>query len=83
VGARKSCNFIWGGEDLKPRLKRQDSGVEELFRSKLKNIISRRHELVRLGELIDWARLEAYFVPNYRDAGRLGCRSDWWWGCIC
>jgi transposase, IS5 family len=60
-------------------VKPQDSGVEELFRSKLKNIINRRHELVRLGELIDWARLEAHFVPYYREAGRLGCRSDWWW----
>ncbi|HEY4978218.1 MAG TPA: hypothetical protein VII25_03550 [Candidatus Acidoferrum sp.] len=30
--------------------------MEELFRAKLKNIINMRHELVRLGELIDWER---------------------------
>ena len=57
---------------MKPRVKRQDSGMEELFRSKLKNIINLRHELVRLGELIDWARLEAHFAPYYKEAGRPG-----------
>jgi IS5 family transposase len=57
---------------MKPRLKPQDSGTEELFRSKLKNIINLRHELVRLGELIDWARLEAHFAPYYKEAGRPG-----------
>src|SRR5271166_6620429 len=57
---------------MKPRVKPQDSGVEELFRSKLKNIINMRHELVRLGELIDWGRLEAHFAPYYSEAGRPG-----------
>jgi IS5 family transposase len=57
---------------MKPRVKPQDSGSEELFRSKLKNIINLRHELVRLSELIDWARLEAHFAVYYREAGRPG-----------
>jgi IS5 family transposase len=57
---------------MKPKAKPQDSGVEELFRVKLKNIINMRHELVRLGELIDWARLEAHFAPYYSAAGRPG-----------
>ena len=57
---------------MKPRVKPQDSGVEELFRAKLKNIINMRHELVRLGDLIDWARLEAHFAPYYSEAGRPG-----------
>src|ERR1700719_3424951 len=57
---------------MKPRPKPQDNGTEELFRSKLKNIINLRHELVRLGELIDWARLEAHFAAYYREAGRPG-----------
>src|ERR1017187_10160688 len=57
---------------MKPRPKPQDSGTEELFRSKLKNIINLRHEPVRLGELIDWARLEAHFAPYYSEAGRPG-----------
>ncbi len=57
---------------MKPRPKPQDSGTEELFRSKLKNIINLGHELVRLGELIDWARLEVHFAPYYSEAGRPG-----------
>ncbi len=36
---------------MKPRPKPQDSGTQELFRAKLKNIINLGHELVRLGEL--------------------------------
>jgi IS5 family transposase len=55
---------------MKPKAKPQDSGVEELFRAKLKNIINMRHELVRLGELIDWVRLEAHFASYYSAAGR-------------
>ena len=57
---------------MKPRVKPQDSGTEELFRSKLKNIINLGHELVRLGELMGWARLEAHFAPYYKEAGRPG-----------
>jgi transposase, IS5 family len=57
---------------MKPRGKPQDSGMEDLFRSKLRNIINLRHELVRLGEWIDWARLEAHFAPCYSEAGRPG-----------
>jgi len=57
---------------MKPRPKPQESGSEELFRSKLKNIINLRHELVRLGELIDWGRLEEHFAPYYKQAGRPG-----------
>jgi IS5 family transposase len=57
---------------MKPKAKPQDSGKEELFRSKLKNIINLRHELVRLSELIDWARLETHFAPYYSEVGRPG-----------
>src|SRR5260370_26119894 len=57
---------------MKPRPKPQDSGTEEGFRSKLKNIIDLRHELVGLGEVIDWVRLEAHFAAYYKEAGRPG-----------
>jgi IS5 family transposase len=57
---------------MKPRPKPQESGMEDLFRSKLRNIINLQHELVRLGELIDWDRLEAHFAAYYREAGRPG-----------
>ena len=50
--------------------------MEDLFRSKLKNIINLRHELVRLGELMDWARLEAHFAPYYSEPGH---RPLVWW----
>lgn len=46
--------------------------MEELFCSKLKNIINLRHELVRLGELIDWGRLEVHFASYDSEAGRPG-----------
>jgi len=55
---------------MKPRPNPQDSGTQELFRAKLRNIINLQHELVRLGELIDWQRLEVHFAPYYREAGR-------------
>src|SRR5258708_14140139 len=57
---------------MKPRHKPQDRWTQELLRAKLKNIINLGHELVRLGELIDWERLEAHFAPYYREAGRPG-----------
>ena len=57
---------------MKPRPKPQDSGTQELFRAKLRNIINLEHELVQLGGLIDWARLEMHFAPFYREAGRPG-----------
>ena len=57
---------------MKLRAKPQDSGMDDLFRSKLKNIFNLRHELVRLGELMDWERLEAHFAPYYSEAGRPG-----------
>src|SRR5882672_12317887 len=57
---------------MKPRPKPQDSGTQDLFRSKLRNIINLQHELVRLGELIDWGHLEAHFAAYYREAGRPG-----------
>ena len=57
---------------MKPRVKQQDSGMEDLFRSKLKSIINLQHELVRLGALVDWARLEAHFAPYYKEVGRPG-----------
>src|SRR6266699_2638580 len=57
---------------MKPRVKQKDRGMEDLFRSKLKSIINLRHELVRLGELIDGARLETHFAPYYKEARRPG-----------
>jgi Transposase domain (DUF772) len=57
---------------MKPRVKPQESGSEERFRSKLKNIINLGHELVRLSELIDWSRLETHFASYDSEVGRPG-----------
>ncbi len=38
-----------------------DDGEQELFRSRLLNIINPRHELVRLSEAIDWSRFDNAF----------------------
>jgi hypothetical protein len=40
-----------------PRPEPQESGMQELFRAKLRNIINLQVELVQLGELIDWQQL--------------------------
>src|ERR1700730_12146504 len=57
---------------MKPRPKPQDSGTQELFRAKLRNIISLAQGLGELGGLVGWARLEMHFAPFYREAGRPG-----------
>ena len=44
----------------RPREQR-DTGEQDLFRSRLDQIINMSHELVRLAEAIDWPALEARF----------------------
>ena len=39
----------------------------DLFRMLLGNIINQRHELVRLSQLIDWARFDGAFGAYYDD----------------
>lgn len=50
--------------------KDREDGGGDLFRSRLEAIIDPRHELVRLGEVVDWSRFEAAFGPLYVDKGR-------------
>jgi IS5 family transposase len=50
----------------KPRERRQ-SGEQDLFRSRLDQIIDMKHELVRLAQMIDWAHLEDGFGEVYSD----------------
>jgi IS5 family transposase len=52
-----------------PRAEPQD----ELFRTRLVNLVDRRHPLVRLAGLIDWGRFEAAFGSLYAETvGRPG-----------
>jgi transposase, IS5 family len=50
---------------MRPR--EQARGQDDLFRSRLDQIIDMRHELVRLGRLIDWQRIAAKLGEMYSD----------------
>lgn len=52
----------------------ENTGQEELFCSRLENIIDMRHELVKLSQVIDWDALERDLSGYYcMDNGRPGC----------
>lgn len=59
------------GVIIKPKA-RQTTVQEDLFRSQLCNIINMRHELVKLGDVIDWAYLESKVSNFYAEVGRPG-----------
>jgi len=69
VVLRKKLATSLRGIGMKPRNK-EPSRTEDMFRSKLVNIINMRHPLVKLAGLIDWGRLEAHFLPYYAENGR-------------
>ncbi|MDX1122675.1 IS5 family transposase, partial [Sinorhizobium medicae] len=50
----------------RPR-ERRETGEQDLFRSRLDQIINMRHELVRLAQAIDWPLLEGRFGEVYCD----------------
>ena len=54
----------------RPR-ERRDSGEQDLFRSRLDQIINMQHELVRLAQTIDWRFLEERFGEVYSDGAGL------------
>lgn len=56
---------------MKPSRKAQ-SGTEDLFRSRLENIIDLRHELVRLAAAIDWGFFDDAYDAFYSEEGRPG-----------
>jgi transposase, IS5 family len=51
---------------MRPR-ERRESGKQDLFRSRLDQIIDMRHPLVQLAQTIDWAFLEERFGAVYSD----------------
>ena len=51
---------------MQPR--KQSNGQDDLFRARLDQIIDMHHELVRLGELIDWKLIGAKLGEVYTDA---------------
>lgn len=51
---------------MKPR-ERRERGEQDLFRSRLDQIINMSHELVKLAQAIDWRFLEEKCGEAYRD----------------
>jgi IS5 family transposase len=51
---------------MKPR-ERRETGEQDLFRSRLDQIIDMRHPLVKLAREVDWAFLERTFGAAYED----------------
>ena len=56
---------------MKPSRK-SPSETDDLFRSRLENIIDMRHELVRLGAAIEWAFFDDAYDAFYSEEGRPG-----------
>ena len=56
---------------MKPS-RRPLSGTDDLFRSRLENIIDMRHELVRLAGAIDWTFFDDAYEAFYSEEGRPG-----------
>jgi transposase, IS5 family len=61
------CSGRAGAEDsMRPR-ERRESGKQDLFRSRLDQIIDMNHALVKLARAIDWRFLEEKFGAVYQD----------------
>ena len=57
---------------MRPRERRQ-SGEQDLFRSRLDQIIDMKHALVKLARSIDWRFLEEKFGAVYQDGSDRRC----------
>ena len=51
---------------MRPR-ERRETGEQDLFRSRLDQIIDMKHPLVTLGRTVDWGFLEGRFGEVYTD----------------
>ena len=59
---------------MRPR-KPEKSATDDLFRSRLDQIIDMRHELVRLADEIDWDWLDDEIADRFCDDGRPGTET--------
>ena len=62
------------GGSMRPK-KREATGSGDLFRARLDQIIDMKHELVRLGEKIDWNWIDGEIAPLFSDKGRPGTET--------
>jgi IS5 family transposase len=59
---------------MRPKGQRE-TGNQDLFRSRLDQIINMKHELVGLAGKIDWAWIDAEIAPLYSEKGRPGIET--------
>jgi IS5 family transposase len=59
---------------MRPK-KPETTGDGDLFRARLDQIINLKHELVQLGEKIDWDWIDREIAPLYSEKGRPGIES--------
>src|SRR5215469_6560485 len=59
---------------MRPK-KHETTGLNDLFRARLDQIIDMKHELVQLAGKIDWNWLDSEIAPLYSDKGRPGIET--------
>lgn len=59
---------------MRPK-KHETTGLNDLFRARLDQIINMKHELVQLAERIDWDWIDGEIAPLYSDKGRPGIET--------
>src|SRR6185436_5668776 len=59
---------------MRPK-KHETTGLADLFRARLEQIINMKHELVQLAGKIDWEWIDGEIAPLYSDKGRPGVET--------
>src|SRR6201981_2288594 len=59
---------------MRPK-KPETTGEGDLFRARLDQIINLKHELVQLGDKVDWAWIDREIAPLYSEKGRPGIET--------
>ena len=59
---------------MRPK-KTKSGGQDDLFRSRLEQIIDMKHELVRLAQKIDWDWIDQEIAGQFSEAGRPGTET--------
>lgn len=59
---------------MRPK-KHQTTGLNDLFRARLDQIINLKHELAQLADKIDWDWIDGEVAPLYSDKGRPGIET--------
>lgn len=60
---------IWSALLMKPRPPKETKN-DDLFRSRLTQIINTQHELAQLAEKIDWSHIDQQVQPFFATEGR-------------